>query len=257
MKKHIKIILFIIISIAFIIGVGFIETKRFKVKEYNIVDKSLPSSFNGIKIIHFGDILYGSSTNKKMLEKVVNEINILKPDIVIFTGDLYPKDIKLTKDNEKEITNILNKIDVSLYKYAIKGDNDKGNYAAIMNESGFILLDDTSEKLYYKGNNPIIISNTNCDEDLFSIRLIHKPDDVDNLDFSNINVILAGHSLNGQIRVPFYGAAIKKEGSKKYLDDKYIVNDIPLYITNGLGTNSPKIRLFNTPSINLYRLTNY
>ena len=192
-----------------------------------------------------------------MLEKVINEINILRPDIVIFTGDLYPKDIKLTKDNEKDIISILSKIDASLYKYAIKGDNDTDNYASIMNEAGFILLEDTKEKLYYKGNTPIVISNTNCDEELFSIGLIHKPDNVDNLDLTNINVILAGHSLNGQIRIPFYGGAIKKEGSKKYLDDKYIVNDIPLYITNGLGTDFPKIRLFNTPSINLYRLTNY
>ena len=257
MKKTIKTLIIILAGAILVIAVGFIQTKWFKVKEYNIVDESLPSSFNGIKIIHLGDILYGSTTNKKYLEKVIKEINLLKPDIVIFTGDLYSKDIKLTTENEKELTSLLNKINVSLYKYAIKGDSDTTHYDRIMNEAGFILLNDTKEKLYYKGNVPIIISNTNCDERLFCIRLIHKPDDVDKLDFTNINLILAGHSLNGQIRIPFYGGAIKKEGSKKYLDDKYIVNNIPLYITNGLGTNFPKNRLFNTPSINLYRLTNY
>ncbi|MBQ4583993.1 MAG: metallophosphoesterase [Bacilli bacterium] len=257
MKKYIKIVLFILFFIILVIMFGFLETKRFKIKEYNIIDKSLPSSFNGIKIVHFGDILYGTSINKNMLKKIINEINTLKPDIVIFTGDLYPEGIKLTKDNEKDIKNILGKIDASLYKYAIKGDNDTDNYNHIMSEAGFILLDNTKEKLYYKGNTPIIISNTTCEEDLFSIRLIHKPDDVDNLDFTNINLIIAGHSLNGQIRIPFYGGAIKKEGSKKYLDEKYMVNNIPFYITNGLGTNSFKFRLFNTPSFNLYRLTNY
>ncbi|MBQ9834228.1 MAG: metallophosphoesterase [Bacilli bacterium] len=257
MKNKVKFAIFIILSLCLIILGGFLETKRFIVKEYNIIDSSLPSNFNGLKIIHFGDILYGSSTNKNYLEKIVKEINILKPDIVIYTGDLYAKDIKLTKNNEKEIKDILNKLEVRLYKYAIKGDNDHDNYAMLMKDAGFIILDNIKEKLYYKGNTPIVISNTINDEDLFTIQLIHKPDDVDNLDTSNINVILAGHSLNGQIRLPFYGGIIKKEGGKKYIDDKYIVNDIPLYITNGLGINNYKIRLFNTPSINIYRLTNY
>lgn len=257
MKKYIKVLLIIIVCISLVLVLSFLETKRFKVKEYNIINETLPSSFNGFKVVHFGDVLYGTTTNKKYLEKMVNEINILKPDIVVFTGDLYAKDIKLTKDNEKELKSILSKIKVRLYKYAITGDNDKDNYSTIMNESGFILLDNTIEKIYYKGNTPIVLSNNTCEEDLFNIRLIHKPDDIDNIDLANVDVVLAGHNLNGQIRIPFYGGAIKKEGGKKYIDEKYLVNDIPLYITNGLGTNSFKIRTFNPPSINLYRLTNY
>lgn len=257
MKKKLKIVFLILFLIGLIIGAGLGETKRLKVKEYNVIDKSLPNSFNGLKIIHFGDILYGSSASKTTLEKVVKKINDLKPDIVIFTGDLYAKDIKLSEKNEKDLVSLLKKINAKLYKYAIKGDNDLDNYINIMQEADFILLDGTKEKLYYKGTIPIIISNTLCDEDLFSIYLLHQADEVDNLDLTNINLVLSGHNLNGQIRVPFYGALIKKSGGKKYLDEKYTINNTSLYITSGIGTYTPNIRLFNPPSINLYRLTNY
>ncbi len=257
MKKLIKGFVVFLILLLSIIFLGYYEAKTFKVKEYNIVDKSLPNSFNGFKIIHFGDLLYGSSVNTNFLNKVVKEINKYKPDVVIFTGDLFTKEIKLTKENKEDIIKALKSIKPSLFKYAIYGDNDNKEYKDIIEKSGFILLKDNYEELYYNGTVPIIISNTDIDKDLFSIRLIHKPDDIDKINKDNVNVILAGHGLNGQIRIPFYGALIRKSGAKKYIDDKYIDEDYQIYITNGLGTYSPNLRLLNKPSFNLYRLTNY
>ncbi len=257
MKKLIKCFVIFILLLISIVLIGYFEAQNFHVKEYNIIDKSLPENFNGFKIVHFGDILYGTSTDKNFLNKVVKEINNYKPDIVIYTGDLYSKDSELTKKNKEEIIDALSKIKVNLFKYAISGDNDKKEYADIMKSSDFILLDDTNEELYYKGTTPIMISNTDSDTELFNIRLIHKPDQIDKINKDNVNVILAGHSLNGQIRVPFYGALIRRSGAKKYINDSYIYDDYKIYITNGLGTNSPYLRLFNTPSFNLYRLTNY
>ena len=257
MKTLIKGFVIFILLLVGIIFYGYYETKTLKVKEYNIIDKSLPNSFNGFKIIHFGDILYGSSVDKNYLEKVVKEINKYKPDVVIFTGDLYSKDNKLTDNNKKEIVEALKKIKPSLYKYAIYGDNDKEDYENIMQDSGFVVLKEDNEELFYNGTTPILLSVTDSDKDLFTIRLIHRPDDIDKTSMENVNVILAGHSLNGQIRIPFYGALINRYGAKKYTDEYYDNKEFKIYITNGLGTNSPNLRLLNNPSINLYRLTNY
>ena len=257
MKKLIKGFVIFVLLLIGIIFLGYYQSKSLMVKEYNIVDKNLPSSFNGFKVIHFGDILFGSSVDTKYLNNVVKEINKYKPDIVIFTGDLFTKENNLTKKNKEDIIKALSNIKPSLYKYAIYGDNDKKEYEDIMNDSGFILLKDNYEELYYNGTSPIIISNTDVDVEAFSIRLVHKPDDIDKINKDNINVILSGHSLNGQIRVPFYGALMRRSGAKKYIDNYYSYDNYKIYITNGLGTYSPNIRLLNTPSINLYRLTNY
>ncbi len=257
MKKLIKGFVIFILLLISIVFFGYYQARTLKVKEYNIIDKTIPDSFNGLKIIHFGDVLFGSSVDSKYLNKVVKEINNYKPDVVIFTGDLLSKDNKLTKDNKKEIIKTLKKIKPSLYKYAIYGDNDNKEFESIFKEAGFIILKDNYEELYYKGVTPIIISNTDIETELFNIRLVHRPDDIDKINKDNINVILSGHSLNGQIRIPFYGALIRRSGAKKYTDSEYIYDNYKIYITNGLGTYSPNIRLFNTPSINLYRLTNY
>ena len=74
------------------------------------------------------------------------------------------------------------------------------------------------------------------------------------LNNKNINLFLSGNSLNGQIRLPFLGGIIKKDGSKKYYDEKYYINNTNIFISNGLGNPKYDIRLLNTPSINFYRL---
>ena len=126
-----------------------------------------------------------------------------------------------------------------------------------MKDAGFVVLKEDNEELYYNSTTPILLSVKDSEDDLFNIRILHKPDDIDKINKDNVNVILAGHSLNGQIRIPFHGALIKRYGAKKYTDGYYDMKDYKVYITNGLGTNSPNLRLLNNPSFNLYRLTNY
>lgn len=82
----------------------------------------------------------------------------------------------------------------------------------------------------------------------------HFPDNFDLINDKNINLFLSGNSLNGQVRLPFLGGIIKKDGSKKYYDEKYYINNTNIFISNGLGNPKYDIRLLNTPSINFYRL---
>ena len=68
------------------------------------------------------------------------------------------------------------------------------------------------------------------------------------------NLALAGDTLGGEIRIPFTSISIFD--NHKYNKDYYKLKNTELYINNGLGNNS-NIRLFNRPSISLYRLTKY
>ena len=92
--------------------------------------------------------------------------------------------------------------------------------------------------------------------DLYKILLIHEPDYINNIDYSNFNLILAGHSHNGQVKLPFVGGIILPNGAKKYYKEYYKLNNTDLYISSGIGTSQISFRLFNRPSINFYRLTN-
>ena len=49
----------------------FIGTSGLIVKEYKIVNKKLPESFHGLKIVHLSDIHYGRTVKKKSSLKLL------------------------------------------------------------------------------------------------------------------------------------------------------------------------------------------
>lgn len=279
MKKFIIILIIIIL----ILGLGllysrFIATSGLKVKEYKVVNNKITDSYHGLKIIHLSDIHYNSTINEKELNNVVDKVNKIKPDIVVLTGDLIDERLSYDKDI---IINCLSKIEAKLGKFAVSGNHDipLDDYNYIIKESGFTSLDNKYELVYSKSNEPIIISGIGySDEDIgikteqfdkyiseltaddikpiYSILLVHEPDTVDNLDLNKYDLILAGHSHGGQVRLPFIGKLYTPEGAKNYYDEYYKINNTDLYISSGLGTSMYKFRLFNRPSFNFYRITN-
>ncbi len=150
------------------------------------------------------------------------------------------------------------------------GDNDLDKievFQDIMKSSEFIILDNESNYLFYKDNTPLKITGiTSLDnvekalqisdelETNKTIVITHYPDYVDTLSNHNIDIVLAGHSLQGQVKIPFVGGIIKKTWAKKYLGSYYQVQNTKLYVSSGLGTEGIQFRLFNKPEVNLYRL---
>lgn len=278
LRLWVKILILIVILLSlFIIYSRYFGTNGLVVKEYSIINSKIPDNFYGLKIIHLSDIHYKVTTTKNDLNEIVNKINLLKPDIVILSGDLFNKDIIYTKEDYNNIINILNKINYNIGKYAIKGDNDLNNkeWENIITESNFINLNDTYELIYYNGLEPILLTGISSNykknhindtinsiyektTDIYnySILVLHEPDFIDKIDYSKFNLILSGHSLGNQIKLPFIGGIIKQKYSTKYYDDYYELDNTKLYVSSGIGTDKYKFRFLNKPSFNLYRLRN-
>ncbi len=270
--KKIFFIIFLIIIIL-IIYATTIGTNFINIKEYKVESNLLPDSFHGMKIVQLSDIHYGTTINSKQLEKIINKVNKLKPDIIFFTGDLIDKNISLTDDIKNEVNNELSKINKDTYKYAIYGnEDDKEVYKELMESSGFKLLDNENTLLYYKDSTPIMITGFNIKDtnpnytiltdyvddidtsNFYKIVLVHEPDTIDNFINYNPNLILSGHTLGGLIRIPFLKPLFLPENSQNYYNDYYNINNCDIFISNGLGTSNLKARLNNHPSINFYRL---
>lgn len=262
MKKIIKWIIIIIISS--ILYMRFIGTYGLKVNEYSIIDNNLPNSFDGIKIVHLSDIHYGTTVTEKNLKYIVEKINKLKPDIIIFTGDLYDESVNISDDTKNNIINTLNQLEATIGKYAIIGNHDfaRNDYEDIITKSGFTYLNNTSTLIYNNDTTPIEIigiddilkgtPNYNISSTAnYKITLVHEPDAADNI---TSNLIFAGHSHGGQIRLPIIGSIYTPDGATKYTNDYYELNNSKLYISYGIGTSVLKFRLFDRPSISLYRL---
>lgn len=272
-KKVIKIIAIIfIISLVFIVYTKIISTSGLKVKEERIELKKIPDSFNGVKIIQFSDLQYGSTIFEEEVKSLVKKINTRNPDIVVFTGDLIDQDYKIKHEEKEKIIKELNKINANIGKYAVSGDEDKEYFNTIFTQAGFTVLDDSYDLIYNKENNPILITGLKSEtkdidkafsyykeeksnKDIYSILIMHEPDTIDQvLNNYKVDLALSGGNLNGEIYIPKVGGLITRKDAKKYTKEYYKINDTRLYVSSGIGTDKLGIRLGTRPSINFLRL---
>lgn len=277
-----KILIFLVILTLLAIGTyfyaKFIGAKGFIVKEYKVENSKLIKEYDGFKIVHISDIHYGISTTKKDLDKIVKNINLQKPDLIFLTGDLI--DGKIDDIQHKEIVNSLIKLKATIGKYAISGNHDHyyKKWNELIDDCGFTNINDTYDIIFKNSYKSIFIagisdniysskniidktksifeymSGKEIENSVYKILLMHEPDYIDDIDYNKFNLILSGHSHNGQVRIPFIGAAYTPIGSKKYYKEYYKLNNTDLYISSGIGTTCLPIRLFNKPSYNFYRI---
>ena len=276
MKKFLFITFIILLSIfSILLYLRYVATSGLITKEYAIND-NIASSYDGLKIVHFSDLHYGRLINNSQLKRISNEINLINPDIIVFTGDLIDKDIDIDKFSDEELISFLSSINAKYGKYAVRGNHDYLVYAdKIANlfiDSGFTYLENSYDIIYNENNDKIFIGGLDTSsygkDDLsktltyqddsisYIIVLTHEPDISDEIVSENntVNLILAGHSHNGQVRLPFIGALSTPSGSKKYYDNYYKIKNTSLYISSGIGVSTYNFRLFNRPSINFYRI---
>ena len=288
-KSIIKIILiFIILGTIFFSYTTYISTVKVSVREYRINNNKIPDSLNGIKIMQLSDLHYGSTMFYDNLKEIVKMSNERKPDVVVFTGDLIDKKYKISQEEKEKLTKQFKNISSTLGKYAIIGDeiatlkdiiiDNDDEITTIFNQSEFTILRNEYDLVFKDTNNPILLIGLSSlinnkqniesgysyfkqeiyNSNIFTIVLVHEPDSAEDItnSYNNTDLILAGHSHNGNIRIPFINkSVIKTNGSKKYNQDYYKINNTKLYISSGLGTPSG-IRLFCRPTISLYRLSN-
>lgn len=275
LKTFLKVIFFILLIFTLLLlYMHFIGTKGLLVREYKVESSRLPESFHGFKVVHFSDLHYLTTIKEKEVKKLVDKINELKPDVIVFTGDLISEDKVVPEEKLNFLISEFNRLEATTGKYTVKGNHDykQKYYEKVFSQTDFKQLNNSYELIYYKGNVPILITGTNsclqgdCDigssfnynetDNIYTISLFHEPDIIDDMiNTYPIDLALAGHSHNGQIRIPFLGALVKVNYGKKYPNESYQLNHTQLFVSGGLGTSKYELRWFNHPSINLYRLT--
>ena len=277
MRKFIRFLFFVLLFFLLLLIYGrYVGTDGLITKEYSI-SANIDESFNNLKIVHFSDLHYLRVVGIEKLKQVVDEINLINPDIVFFTGDLIDKDFKLNDKEKNNLISELSNIKSKYGKYAVLGNHDYKKdeelFKEIYSSSNFILLQNSYDIVYGNNNDKLFIGGLdnytfdkadiskvmeyfNDNDDInYKIILCHEPDYIDTIikDY-NVDLVLSGHSHNGQINIPYIKKFFLPKGSRKYYDNYYKVKDTDLYISSGIGLSRLNLRMFNKPSINFYRI---
>jgi uncharacterized protein len=252
-----------------------IEPSLLDIQTLQIKHPLIPNSFDGIKMIQFSDTHLGFQYNLHQFNKLVDNINSLKPDIILFTGDLMDEPNQYTEINK--LMPILKKLHAPLGKYCIFGNHDHGGYGSeiyrnIMETTDFsVLLNDSApvklkdgSTIYFIGiddamlgkpNLPLALKNV--PKNTFKILLSHAPDLAESASQYPVHWQLSGHSHGGQIKIPFLGALVTPPFAQIYLEGLYSVgerNPLTLYVNRGIGTTRLPFRFLSKPELTVFTL---
>ncbi len=117
----------IIISLGIILDLGYgilLGRKEIHVENVKLRFTALPQKLNGLKIIQISDLHLGSFENDHFLSDIVDKINSLHPDLILFTGDMVNNFYQEMEGFEQQ----LGSINARYGKFAILGNHDYGDY---------------------------------------------------------------------------------------------------------------------------------
>lgn len=105
---------------------GFGNKYKYQLTKVPLSFSNLPNAFRGLKIIHISDIHSGSFTDKKAVEKGVEKILAIQPDLILFTGDL----VNNTADEMAEYMDLFSRLRAPMGVYSTLGNHDYGDYVS-------------------------------------------------------------------------------------------------------------------------------
>jgi predicted MPP superfamily phosphohydrolase len=97
---------------------------NYQFKKLSIKFPNLPKSFDGFKIVQLSDIHSGSFTQTKPIEKVIDEINNINADLILFTGDLVNNESSEMDD----LKSIFGRLKAKIGVMSVTGNHDYGDY---------------------------------------------------------------------------------------------------------------------------------
>ena len=105
---------------------SLIERNTFRVKKIELAYENLPEGFRDYRIVHISDIHARSfSKREKSLQRAVDKINALDPDMIAFTGDL----ITMTPDELNPISAPLSSMKAKDGVFSVLGNHDYCMYS--------------------------------------------------------------------------------------------------------------------------------
>ncbi|MDW8032868.1 MAG: metallophosphoesterase [Aquificaceae bacterium] len=247
------------------------ETLNLKVERFTLETEKLPPGVERIRILHISDLHLGPVMGMDKIELVRKVYERESPQLVVSTGDLVDGNMK----DKLYLAQALSEINPPLGKYAVLGNHEyyRGVEQAVefTERAGFRLL--RGEIIYLREYNLAVVGiddkdcrffrkckGTLSDENLlqkterknFVLYLKHRPE-LEEGSEELFDLMLSGHTHGG-----VYYPVGKLLLTRMFLGDRGLhkLGDAYIYISKGVGTGGPPMRLFSPPDVAVIDLLN-
>ncbi|MCX6910774.1 MAG: metallophosphoesterase [Verrucomicrobia bacterium] len=235
----------------------FIEPRQVTVKTYSIQTPKLRPG-ERLRLVHLADLhVRGDGPREKALPEIVR---LLHPDVILHTGDFFGT----RADVDANVIRLLHSWDVP--QYACEGNLDRlGRFEHCMRRAGVVLLNGARRESCSVRGTRLSISGfpSGAEEfmhdnlkglspETFNVVLYHHPQAFPETWGTAADLMLAGHTHGGQIRLPFYGALITLDRfGKRWESGLFEERGVHLIVSRGIGCEPdiPEMRFCCPPEV--------
>lgn len=260
MSNIVVAILILSILLYKIVSSNFIDIEHIKIDN---------KKENNLKIVQLSDIHIREKDIHRII-KILKKIELLKPDIIVITGDLLDSYIK--DDSLAFFCSVISEIALTI---AIPGNHEESypdyiKWKSLLNKYGIIVLENECTEIKDmvfvgltngKSYNESIVKNIQNINEKYIILLSHRPElfekHYSENNLINPNLVLSGHAHGGQFRLFNRGLYSPGQGFfPKYTSGIYNLKDkdIKMVVSRGLGHCAIPIRFNNSFHITVIEL---
>jgi uncharacterized protein len=176
----------------------------------------LPAAWQGVTIAHFSDCHFRGPISEAYFQRVMTEVAALQADMILFTGDLLDR-----RECLDWIPQTMGQLTAPLGCYFVLGNHDWYVNAAAeirqaLRDAGWIDLGSRVHSVSHGGATITLCGNEQpwlgtlpnlegVPSDRFRLLLSHSPDQIGWARDQRIDLMFAGHTHGGQIRLPILG----------------------------------------------------
>lgn len=231
-----------------------------------------------IRVLHLGDLHLERTTRRE--KWIIKKIKELAPDLILFSGDVLNLSCLDQPQSKADALDFFKHLSETPWLFGVAGSPAVDSPAFIAKIAAETPMHWLQNKIVTL-NTPAgiiniigVICSHNPDQDEkvlptlldenqslrggVNLLLYHSPDFAPNASLFDIDLQLSGHTHGGQVRLPLLGALYT--GSlygKTFEAGRYLVNNMPLYITRGLGMEgaiAPRVRFLCPPEMILWEI---
>lgn len=244
------------------------EVYDIEVTRHEVFIDDLPPAFEGYRIAFLTDTHVASFMRRGLYREAVEQTMKFDPDLVLLGGDFVTWARHIPLMAEVLLTGLAARDGV----YAVLGNHDywadADGVVAAMTARGvrFIInrsltLERDRQKMtllgideLYRGKPDIDAAFALADAKRPCIAVSHHPDIVEELDGRRVDLLLCGHTHGGQIRFPFFGAAVvPSKHESRYASGFHRAGSVLMYVSRGVGA-IPPLRILCKPEVATFTL---